>query len=74
MFCEHQMKSLLLISLVSLAFILILFEGCSKSPSLKLVSSSTPTMEQLEKSNFIKFVSELKFLPENQRKNYLQSF
>ena len=68
------MKSLLLISLVSLAFILILFEGCSKSPSLKLVSSSTPTKEQLEKSNFVKFVSELNLLPEDQRRNYLQSF
>jgi enterochelin esterase-like enzyme len=74
MFCEHQMKSSLPISLVSFAFILILFEGCSKSPSPQFVSSSTPTKEQLEKSNFVKFVSELKFLPEDQRKNYLQSF
>jgi enterochelin esterase family protein len=74
MFCEHQMKSLLLISLVSLVFTLILFEGCSKSPSPKLVSSSTPTKEQLEKSNFVKFASELNLLPEDQRRNYLQSF
>jgi enterochelin esterase family protein len=74
MFCEHQMKSRLLISLVLFAFILILFERCGKSPSPQLVSSSTPTKEQLEKSNFVKFVSELKFLPEDQRKNYILGF
>ncbi|HEX9251202.1 MAG TPA: hypothetical protein VF870_03120, partial [Ignavibacteriaceae bacterium] len=68
------MKSYLLISLVLFAFILILFEGCGKSPSPQLVSSSTPTKEQLEKSNFVKFVSELKFLPEDQRKNHIQGF
>ncbi len=68
------MKSSLLIGLVSFAFTLILFEGCSKSPSPQFVSSSTPTMEQLEKSNFGKFVSELKFLPEDQRKNHIQDF
>ena len=68
------MKSSLLASLVSFLFILILFDGCNKSPSSPLISSSTPTNKQLEKSSFVKIVSELNLLPEDQRKNYLKSF
>lgn len=68
------MKSSLLASLVSFVFILVLFDGCNKSPSSPLISSSTPTNKQLEKSSFVKIVSELNLLPEDQRKYYLKSF
>ena len=62
------------ITLIVCVIIFMLAFGCKDSQSPTFISSAIPTKVQLEKSNFVKTISELINLPEYQRKNYLQGF
>lgn len=57
-----------------ICFFLALIAGCSDYDSHKPIASNVPGQEQLHKSEFAKFVDELKLLPLAQRITFVQKF
>ena len=45
------------------AIIFVMTFGCNKNSSSSFISSTTPTKEQIKNSSFVKFINELKNLP-----------
>ena len=68
------MKTITQIRIILFLITLLLAFGCKDSQPPPLTSSVTPTKTQLEKSNFVKIISQLVGLPESQRKTFMQSF
>ncbi len=71
------MKYMKIISRPVLALFTIIFVltfGCNKNSSSSFISSTTPTKEQIKNSSFVKFVNEIKNLPDEKRLTELQRF
>lgn len=53
---------------------LLITASCNDNKNPSIVSSTVPDKEQLQKSNFVKFINQLKDAPEEQRTTLVNSF
>jgi enterochelin esterase family protein len=63
-----------LVFLFLLSFVLILLTDCNREIEQQAPSSIIPSKEQLSGSRFAAFINDLKSLPEDQRKGFVQNF